>query len=462
MTAQQTSGTPKAPARGGRLVLAVLVLLGSAAGAVAGWWWWRGPTPQPPELALDGCEPAVARAIEAARARVIREPRSGAAWGKLGRLLLVHDQTNVAVPCFVYAERFDPDNPRWPYCRALVLLGQDPKAAVAPLRRAAELCAAHDPDNTAVRLRLAECLAELGRPDEAAVEFRGVLSRQPDNPRALYGLGLVAVATGELETARCCFEDCSGNPKTRKKAAAELARVLMRLGDETGAAAAQRRAQEGPLDSDWPDRFAEENSALIISRREQFRVAAEMIRTGKRKEGLALMRRLVREKPDHAGFLELGRTLASVREYPAAIAALREAARLDSNSFKPVYMLSALLFEQAEQSGAQELLREAVTFGRRAVALRPDHASAHVYLGLALKGQGQRKEALHAFRTAVHCAPDRSDPYLFLAEMLAEDGQKDEARRLLEQASRLPLPSSEARPRAALERLHKLLEGKSG
>jgi tetratricopeptide (TPR) repeat protein len=461
MTAQQSSGTPEAPARRGRLVLAALVLLGGAAGAMATWW-WRGPTPQPPELALDGCEPAVARAIEAARAGVTREPRSGAAWGKLGRLLLVHDQAKAAVPCFAYAERFDPDNPRWPYCRALVLLGQDPKAAVGPLRRAAELCAAHDPDNTAVRLRLAECLAELGRPDEAVIEFRGVLARQLDNPRALYGLGLVAAATDELETARRCFEDCSANPQTRKKASAELARVLMRLGDEPGAAAAQRRAQEGPLDSDWPDRFAEENSALIVSRPEQFRVATEMIRTGKRKEGLALMRRLVRDKPDHAGFLELGRTLASLREYPAAIAALREAARLDPNSFKPVYMLSALLFEQAERSGAQEPLREAVAFGRQAVALRPDHASAYVYLGLALKAQGQRKDALQAFRTAVHCASDRPDPYLYLAEMLAEDGQKDEARRLMEQASRLSLPSSEARPRAALERLHKLLEGKSG
>jgi tetratricopeptide (TPR) repeat protein len=412
-------------------------------------------------LVLESCEPRVARVIEAARAEVIRQPRSGPAWGKLGRLLLVHDMGSWAAPCFAHAERFDPDNPRWPYFRAMLLLNEDPRSAVAAMRRAAELCAERDPDDTAVRLRLAEVLVVVDRPQEAAAEFQRVLSLQPDNPRALYGLGQLAAGSGDLQTARRCLADCCTDAQTRKKAAAELARVLMRLGDATGAAAAQRQALGAPLDVDVPDPFVAENDALKVSRADTFRLAREMIRTGHSRDALALLKRSVREKPDYQGFLELGQALMSMDDPIRAIAALREAVRLDPNGVRAAYLLSTLLFEQAERSAAQEPLREAVAFARRAVALKPDHAFSHVYLGLALKAQGQRQEALGALRAAVQCAPDRPEPYLYLSEMLAEDGRKDEARRLMEQAGRMPLPPNDRRPRAALEHLHKLLGGKS-
>jgi tetratricopeptide (TPR) repeat protein len=461
MSMQSIPRTGKVPGRRGRLVLAALVLLVCAGGAAAVWRWWRGPTPQPPELVLDGCEPRVARAIEAARADVIRQPRSGPAWGKLGRLLLVHDMGSSAAPCFAHAERFEPDNPRWPYFRAMLLLNEDPHSAVTALRRTAELCAVHDPDDTAMRLRLAEVLVEVDRPEEAAAEFQKVLSLQPDNPRALYGLGQLAAGNGDLQTARRYLQDCCTNPQTRKKAAAELARVLMRLGDTAGAAAAQRQALGAPLDVDFPDPFVAENDSLKVSRAETFRLAREKTRTGNHRDALALLKRSVREKPDYQGFLELGQTLMSMNDPARAMAALREAVRLDPNGIRAAYLLSTLLFEQAERSGTQEPLREAVAFARQAVALKPDHAFSHVYLGLALKAQGQRQEALGALRAAVQCAPDRPEPYLYLAEMLAEDGRKDEARRLMEQAGRLPLPPNDPRPRAALEHLHKLLDGKS-
>jgi tetratricopeptide (TPR) repeat protein len=437
--------------------VALLLLVLGAAGGVALWQWWRGPTPQPPEVALDRCEPAVAAAIEAARAEVLREPRSGAAWGKLGRVLLVHDLAEPALPCFVHAERFDPDNPRWPYFRALILQFQDPQAALPALRQAADLCDEHDPGNTAVRLRLAEALAQLGRLDEAIAQFKRVLYLYPDDPRARYGLGLAAAAAGDLESARDCFQGCSASPQARKKAAAELARVLMRLGDRAGAAAAERQGREAPPDRPWTDRYTAENGALTVSRSDQFRLAREMIQRGKSAEGLALLRRLVAQKPDHQSYLELGVTLAWLHDSAGAAAALRQAARLDPSSFRPVHLLNILLLEQAEQSGAQEPLREAVAFGRQAVALKPDNAFAHVYLGLALQALGQRPEALAAFRTAVRCAPDKADAYLYLAEALAEEGHRGEARRLLELAGRLPLAPDDPRPRQTLERLRKRL-----
>jgi tetratricopeptide (TPR) repeat protein len=416
----------------------------------------------PPEVSLHECEPAVVQAIETARRQVIEAPRSGAAWGKLGQVLLAHDFTHAAAPCFVQAARFDPDNPRWPYYRGVLLLRRDGEAAVPPLRLAAELCAAHDPDNLTPRLRLAEALMQQERPAEAAAEFQAVLQRQPHNPRAHYGLGLAAAASGDLEGARRHLQSCASSPLARKKAMAELARVLMRQGDSAGAAAASKRAQELPPDEGWLDRYASEFSALAADRQGRFLWAKELLQRGQTADAVALLRRLAEEKPDYRAYLDLGKALIQSGDTRAAHEALREAARIDPDRFDAAYLLSVLLVDLAERSLGQEAhkpraleqLREAAECGRRAVALKPEHALAHLYLGRALKGLGERPRALESLRTAVRLAPQRPDAYLYLGETLAEDGNKDEAGRMLEQAARLARPD-DPRPRQALERLRR-------
>src|SRR4051812_35470098 len=89
------TGEPRGGYAGGTLMSRRfrLVLLGGAValGAGLGWWWWRQePDPQPPPLALENAEPDVVHALEKARARVRGEPRSAAAWGHLGMVLLAH------------------------------------------------------------------------------------------------------------------------------------------------------------------------------------------------------------------------------------------------------------------------------------------------------------------------------------------------------------------------------------
>jgi tetratricopeptide (TPR) repeat protein len=447
MTATNDHGTLQAPARRGRWrwALLALLVLGAAAGGAA-WKWRRASAPQPPEVPPVEGEPAVVRAIEEARQQVCREPRSGAAWGKLGQVFLAHDFFDAGMVCFEQAQRYDPDNPRWPYLRAAARVQTDPEGALPLLRRAAELCDAHDAGNAVPRLRLAEALLELGRPDEARAEFRGVLGRQPDNPRALYGLGTAAAAAGDLEEAARSFRSCAVSPLARQKAAAELAKVLMRAGDAAGAAAAERSARELPPDRTWPDPYFAELKPLAVNRASQFRRAHDLLNQGRPREAVALLRRLVEERPDATAYQELATGMIRVRDAAAAEAALREAARRDPNAFGPIHLLSFFLYQKAQQARAQptlraEALRDAAKFGRQAVALKPDHAMAHVYLGLACKELGQREDALASLRQAVRCMPERPEPYLYLADLLAEDGQKAEAQQLREEASRLAAPN---------------------
>jgi tetratricopeptide (TPR) repeat protein len=450
----------QAPPRSRRLALgALLVLLAAAAGGGA-WVWWRWSAPVPPEIALEGCEPAVVRAVEAARQQVIQEPRSGQAWGHLGQVLLAHYLYEPAAACCANAEQFDPKNPRWPYYQGLVKVQREPAAAAPLLQKAADLCDVSKPYNPTPRLRLAEVLLQLDRPEEARSEFQHVLERQPGNPRAQFGLGQVAAAEDDQETALRCFANCSRHSQTRKKAATEVAKILRRRGQDAAADKLERQARSLPPDLPWPDAYASEFGDLGVSTEGRLQRAKVLEMADRFPQAIRILEETVRDAPSYRAYVALGLAKLKTRDYAGAEEALRQARQLGPDQFEAIHLLGALRVEQArltwahpeQRPQAMDLYRQAAELARQAVAIKPEDALGQMFLGLALKPLGQRKEALAAFRTAIRCAPDKPDPYLHLAEALAEDGDKDEARRVLQEGCRL-VPSEDPRLRQALERL---------
>ena len=81
------------------------------------------------------------RSIRAQQDLVRQKPYSGGAWGSLGKVLYAHAFAPQANLCFEKAERYDPQEPRWPYLRALCFLQEDPNInhALPDLKRAATL-----------------------------------------------------------------------------------------------------------------------------------------------------------------------------------------------------------------------------------------------------------------------------------------------------------------------------------
>src|SRR5438105_5816777 len=96
-----------------RCALVALALLGIGAAA---WWWWRPSAVEPP-LPPNVQDPEVLAVIDKARREVRSSPRSAAAWGKLGSVLLAHLCTREADQCFAEAARLDPGDARWSYLR---------------------------------------------------------------------------------------------------------------------------------------------------------------------------------------------------------------------------------------------------------------------------------------------------------------------------------------------------------
>ena len=448
-------------ARPRRWLLGALLLL-VLAGVVVYYYRTRPVPPVPPGEDLAGLEPAVREAVDSARRGVLAEPRSADAWGKLGETLLANELDTLSARCFAEAERLDPEEGRWPYYQGGTLINQGESNAALPyLRRAVERC---DTTLTAPLHLLGETLMSLGHLDEAEAQFREALRRKPDEPRARYNLGLVAVARQDWQVARDAFSACLADPACRQKARFQLAAVLARLNEPAKANEFLDQTRRMPKDLEWPDPLVAEYLQRAVKKRERYRRVEQLEAAGRYRDAVAVLVPMTEQFPDDAlPHLTLGKMLGQTGDYARAEVALRKAMRLDPDTVQPLYFTSLVLYLQGEalakdkrtEERAQACFREAAELARNALRLQPDYGFAHMSLGLALKRQGRPAEAIDALRKAVRCNPELAEIHYYLGETLAEQGHGAEARTQLDAALRLAEPHVAWR-KAAEERLGKL------
>jgi tetratricopeptide (TPR) repeat protein len=396
----------------------VALLLGTG-----GYLRYQAAAPEPPAIVLQEVDPAVAAFVEEAYRAVHQSPRSAAAWGRLGMVLLAHDFLCEANGCLSQAERLDRGEPRWPYYQGIALFLGDPEAAIPKLQRAADLCA-DTPD--APRLRLAEVLLGQGRAAEATDQFHHILGRDPGNARAHLGLARASYECDDLKHCLGHLRQCADHPSTRKAAAALLAEAEQRArrtegGAQESALRAPRSALPIPFeDSVWPDPFVDEVEQLKRGRQACIARMESLLGQNRVSEAVRFLWERVQDKPDADwAWLWLGRLLIQQEQFVAAERALREAARQAPESIETQFYLGVVLYCQGKS-------REAAPFFRRATALKPDHALAHYNLGHCLIQQGDRTAALGAFRMAVRCKANFADARTNLGDLLIQDGRYSE------------------------------------
>ena len=435
------------------VLLVVVGALGAA--SLAGWWIWGRRGEAPPSIPA-GADPAVAAAVEAFRQRVLREPASAAAWGELGEVLMANGYPHEADVCLARAETLDSAEPRWPYLRGWGLLPRDRGAGLDLLRRAADRCRADDEYAEAVRLRLGEELLAVGRAEEAQALYCRFLDDHPANVRAQFGIGLAAAALDDPRSGVAHLSHCTDSPFARKKACAELAVLFQRLDDPQAADDFTRRAGQAPKDLEWPDPYFKDYDRRAVGRAARFEQAEDLQAAGRLEDAADVCRALIRDYPDEApAHVELGMALDQMGDYVGAEKEYRAALDAAPDNVQAYYFLSVALYHQAAApdpaADPAGLYREAADCARKAVALKPDHAFAHLYLGLCLKELGRKDEAIASLRQAVLCNPASAEPHLHLGEALAEKGDQDEALAELNRAADAAGDDDE-RPREALKK----------
>lgn len=378
--------------------LAVLVVM-----VIAGVWslWQASPTlPEIPVVNIDGFDPEIADAIERARLAVEKDPRSKKAWGQLAMVLHAHGFEDQAVICYAATGLLDPKNYLWPYLQGVVLW----KAPAGPAK--AVRCFEHAvrivPSEPLPRLWLAEMLLELDRQDEAAKEFDTVLSADPNNERAQFGLGKLAIARQQYPRALSFLESIANNPSARRSSCALRAVAHERLGHRESAERERRQLANLPPDDSWPDNAATQIADRRVGLVARLHRVRQMGIDGRTFDAIALLQDTADLYPkSEETWFSLGKLLFVSNDPINSRRALKRCLELSPNNAEYLFMLGAVEFGMQEHADAADLFR-------RAIELKPRDERPHYGLGECLQALGDSEGAAAAYRKTLEIQPNHT------------------------------------------------------
>lgn len=409
---------------------AAFIALLFLAAVVVAWLEQSKLAPQPPKIDTAALDPAVAKLIMNTTQAVRATPRSSAAWGKLGTVLVTHGFPAEAQNAFAQAGRLSPEEPRWPYQEALAEMaaGGPPELIIARLSSATELSR-----NTsdAPRLRLAHFLLEHGKINEAEEHLRTLLQAKPAHPPALLDMARVRLAQGKVRESLEFANRCASEPHVARSAQALLAQLHQRLGNTAAAEAAARQSAGLAPDVPWPDPYQSDLEDVLIGKQGLMEQAQQLIEARQFDAALNMLATVTNDYPaDAEGYYGIGALLNQQNRSGEAERVLREHLRLDPKSAHGYEQLAVALL-------AQKRYADAVPALERAIQIMPALARAHYQWAFACVHLGRHDEALTHLRDALKHNPNEADSYSLLADLLSQRERFAEAAEALERVVQL-------------------------
>jgi tetratricopeptide (TPR) repeat protein len=152
----------------------------------------------------------------------------------------------------------------------------------------------------------------------------------------------------------------------------------------------------------------------------RFLLGAALQARGHLDQAIAEFREVIRLKPDHVAYSNIGNILRSQGKAEEATAEFHKAIQIKPDYAEAYSNLGAAL---------KNLRRfdEAVATFNEAIRLMPDSAIIRYNLGTALQGQEKLDEAIAAYRDAIRLKPDMDPAYVNLGVVLYEQRKIDEA-----------------------------------
>jgi len=265
-----------------------------------------------------------------------------------------------------------------------------------------------------------------GNLQEAERIYRSILQSQPKNPDANHNLGILIVASNKPESALPLFKTAlDSNPKIEKFWVGYI-NALINANQLQGAKLAIQKAKKAGFEGEEFDALriqmtqgklaplkappqAEIDSMIAHYQSGQFEVAGDMALS------------LTEKFPDYPlGWKVLAAVFKQVGKVDGALAANRNAVRLDPNDAEAHGNLGAILHDLGQFEEAEESLRQAIK-------ISPDFAGAHCNLGAAMKELGRFKEAEESLRQAIKISPDFAEAHCNLGNTLTALKQFDSA-----------------------------------
>jgi tetratricopeptide (TPR) repeat protein len=439
------------------LVFAVGLLV--VLGAVAARWWSRIEQVDVP-VPSDISDPDLVAVLEKAQGLVQTRPRSAAVWANLALTLQANGYGAEADRFFAEAQRLDPGDGRWPYFRALAVIGVDSELELSFLRQAAAGRLPEKAHESAVRLRLAEALLERQEMAEAEELFEKEWQKEPGEPRAGFGLGLIAQARGQGEAAEKYLTAARKSPTASKLATAQLAALARGRGDMEAAARLEQEFAALPNEApSWPDPLVFELSRRRVGVNAMAQTLIQLESQHRFKEAADLYTQQLKQHPTAPNYIGAGLNAVLSGQTEHGLKLLREGIRIDPDRSESHFALAQGLYQAGmserertpDSPNAKARLLESAMAARRATDLRPDNASAFLLWGQALMQRGESGAAVPPLRQGLAIRPEMFDMQLALGEALLNSGQLGEAEVHFNNARKLK--PKDARPELALRQI---------
>jgi len=218
--------------------------------------------------------------------------------------------------------------------------------------------------------------------------YRLILQDNPDNPVALYSLGVIA------------------HQRTKHEAAVKLISKAIT------------------------------NNPQIPQFHNTLGLVFEVLE--KYEEAVSAYQQAVSVKPDYAeAYHNMAIALQSQNQYAAAVEKCKQALSIKHN-YAEAYNTMGFSLEKQQQYA------EAIKYYKKAVQYKPDFAEAYNHLGVVLNDQGHPAEAIENYKQALRLDPNYAEVYNNLGIALKELKQLVEAISCFEQAIRLESDFAEA------------------
>lgn len=378
-----------------------------------------------PDLSL--VDPDVADMVRSASSAVAGNPASGAAWGRLGCVLMVHEWYYEAAQALAMAEEHDPLDIRWPHLRGVCLETREPQKALACFRRAASV----QDDVVYPKYRLARMLLGQGKWVEAGEQLQRAVQLEPGFAPVRLELGRLALIEGRLDDALHHARWIETTRPHRRDTHVLLCQVHQKRGDAAAV------VHELKLIEMFPDvQEAEAGDDAIVSEiytfergsRRIFADASRMVSDGRARDAVRLLEQHGGQSAkDLRLVVLLSRAQIATGDRSGALETLAIARQRD-----PYF--PGIPLELGNLAVAEGRRDEAISLFRESIKLQPNSPSALHALGQCLRQSGDSRGAIAALRDSLRFEPRAAPVQRELAELLIEVGQTELARDHLERA----------------------------
>lgn len=385
----------------------------------------------PPGVQVSGIHTDLLDAIDRAKAKLQRMPRSADAWGNYGMLLMQNERPSEALTCFDEAIRYDDANPKWYYFAGTILEQTDLGKALNRF----ESSHTRKPDYVPTMLKMGTIRITMGQFDQAEKILDSARVTAPGSAEIWVQLVRLKRLQGQPCDAVQLLVKARSLDAISAQLLQECAIALMQCRQADHARSLLAESKTVAASSGVPDLWLDEIRLFDFSGSVASLKADSLRQYGQIDEASRTLASLSRRFPDRSRpALNLALMLRDQGQVAEATQSLNTLVEQFPDDPLLRFHQAVLL---AQTGSPPDVVIAALN---ESIRMKPDYGTARAALADVLARQGKHEEALIQYEKAVQSSP--GDPWIRFAfvSALIEQGQEKDAESQLEQLAALLKP----------------------